>query len=58
MPVIDSLFNNNYYAHDYIPSVSAVIEYVSSCISGAYEISYNTNIPSESNATEKTLYIA
>ena len=28
MPVIDSLYNSDYYTHDYIPSVSAVIEYI------------------------------
>jgi hypothetical protein len=43
MPVIDSLYNSDYHDHKYIPSVSAVIEYIDG------KISRNINL-SETNA--------
>ena len=54
MPVIDSLFNDDYYTHDYIPSVSAVIEYVNKMTAESTSVVSNDT---ELNTTKTEVFI-
>jgi hypothetical protein len=58
MPVIGSLKNPDYYTHEYIPSVSAVIEYfnTSGLLSAEFGVNDVTKL-SSSNTNDNTLYI-